>query len=483
MNEYTVKTTASSKLREKLDYPVIDADGHLHEAAYVFPDFLKQVGGPDLVERFNKARGKRFAPGKPKSVPWGGYSGPKSLDRATVMLPKLYAMRLEEVGLDFSTVYPTQGFGVQVMADDEVRAASCRALNMMYADMFKDVSDKMTPAAIIPMNTPDEAIAEVEFAVKELGMKALMTCNEVLRPHPVVAEEAPQLASRVREYSPLELDSPYNYDPFWAKCLELKVVPAGHSMNYSGWHASPTNYIYHRLAFFSSYGSAACRALFMGGVTRRFPGLNIAFLEGGVWWAAALYNDLVEFWEKRNVDALLATHDPAALDVAVMEAMFSTYGQDYLSAERFMENKHVLMRDGRTEPGVTPDFLDDWGALDIKKKEDIRDLFVDNFYFGCEADDALNYTAFNAKANQFGAKLKAVFSSDLGHWDVPDFGGVLAEAYEPVEKGLISEEDFNDFVFTNPAMLQARVNPDFFKGTAVEGAVDKLLGETAVAAE
>ena len=34
-------------------------------------------------------------------------------------------------------------------------------------------------------------------------------------------------------------------------------------------------------------GEAVCKALFMGGVTRRFPALKFAFLEGGVGWGRA----------------------------------------------------------------------------------------------------------------------------------------------------------------------------------------------------
>jgi hypothetical protein len=46
-----------------------------------------------------------------------------------------------------------------------------------------------------------------------------------------------------------------------------------------------------------------------------------------------------------------------------------------------------------------------------------------------------------------------------------------------VEHGLISERDFRDFVFTNPVLAKARVNPDFFAGTAVEDAAASLLSE------
>lgn len=44
-----------------------------------------------------------------------------------------------------------------------------------------------------------------------------------------------------------------------------------------------------------------------------------------------------------------------------------------------------------------------------------------------------------------------------------------------VDDGLITEADFRDFVFANPASLYAETNPDFLKETAVEGAVETFL--------
>ena len=67
-----------------------------------------------------------------------------------------------------------------------------------------------------------------------------------------------------------------------------------------------------------------------------------------------------------------------------------------------------------------------------------------------------------------------MFSSDLSHWDVPDMAGVLAEAYEGVEEGLLTEGEFAEFVFHNPARLLLGQNPDFFVGTAVEGPTQEL---------
>mgnify|MGYP003439211957 CR=1 FL=1 len=52
---------------------------------------------------------------------------------------------------------------------------------------------------------------------------------------------------------------------------------------------------------------------------------------------------------------------------------------------------------------------------------------------------------------------------------------VLDEAWEPVEKGQMTLGDFRDFVFTNPVKLWTALDPDFFAGTRVEGAVAREL--------
>ena len=73
-----------------------------------------------------------------------------------------------------------------------------------------------------------------------------------------------------------------------------------------------------------------------------------------------------------------------------------------------------------------------------------------------------------------------MFSSDLGHWDVPDMAGILLEAHELVEDGQLSEADFRDFVFGNPVRFYTSVNPGFFRGTRVEAEAAKLVaGERA----
>jgi hypothetical protein len=89
--------------------------------------------------------------------------------------------------------------------------------------------------------------------------------------------------------------------------------------------------------------------------------------------------------------------------------------------------------------------------------------------------------AFQDKVNPYGAKLNPIFGSDIGHFDVPDMTKVLVEAYEGVEDGIITEDNFRDFVFGNPIRFWTAMNPNFFKGTVVESQVQKFLAEDSCA--
>jgi len=54
---------------------------------------------------------------------------------------------------------------------------------------------------------------------------------------------------------------------------------------------------------------------------------------------------------------------------------------------------------------------------------------------------------------------------------------IVAEAYENVERGLMTDSDFRDFTFNNPLAFFAGSDPDFFKGTRVETAAIPVTGD------
>jgi hypothetical protein len=295
-----------------------------------------------------------------------------------------------------------------------------------------------------------------------------------MRPIPYVERKFGKEAGRFAYWLDFfALDSQYDYDPVWAKCIELKVVPGFHSQGFWGGRASPTNFMHNHLGHFAAAGEAMCRGLFMAGVTRRFPSLNFAFLECGVGWAVTLYSDLIGHWEKRNIKAM-ENYDPANLNEELFTDLCRRYGG------RIFEGRLNDATSWGVSTGLStredPAMLDEFAPCRISDKREIKDLFVPHFFFGCEADDPTTAWAFDTRKNPFGAKLNAIFSSDIGHWDVVDMRDVAAEAYELVEHGLVNEDDFRDFTFVNAAKMRCSMDPDFFKGTIVEDEVAKLLG-------
>ena len=473
----------SQATRARLTHPVIDSDGHFTEYLPIAREYLVKEGGHDLEREFFTSFRET-----PLSTEWYGLSpaqrrdgwakrppffatpAENTLDLATSFFPKLLYSRLDEIGLDYTVLYPGIGFIAQLFSNDDVRRAGCRALNDYYADAFGEFADRMTPVAAIPMHTPQEAIDELEYVVRKRGFKVVLFPSYVKRPIPALVRKYPEAAHFAYRLDTYGIDSEYDYDPVWAKCLELKVVPTFHGPGEGlVTRNSISSYVYNHIGHFASAGDAVCKSLFLGGVTRRFPKLKFLFLEGGVGWGRTLLSELKSHWEKRNRNAVMK-FDPARIDREQFIDLYRRYGGTlYRENVTLKDSAHFVAQ--RQNPAD----IDDFAACGIDREENIRDLFVPSFYFGCEADDPVTSSAFDAKRNPFGVRLNVVFGSDIGHWDVPDMTEVTEEAYEAVEEGLITSDDFRDFVFTNPVALWTAVNPDFFKGTRVEEAVTAAL--------
>ena len=114
-------------------------------------------------------------------------------------------------------------------------------------------------------------------------------------------------------------------DPFWAKCVELKVAVTSHSPS-TGWgsRVATNHYIHNHVGSFASAGEAFAKAVMLGGVTKRFPSLNFAFMEGGVAWASELYAGLMSHCGKRN-PARIEAYDPRTIDGKLLAELFEKY--------------------------------------------------------------------------------------------------------------------------------------------------------------
>ena len=353
--------TRAADIHAGLSHPIVDADGHFVELGPILNEemlaYIGEMGGRELRDRYVQRSGvtdtstvlaehaaARDASGWKAMPSWWGWQAENTLDRATAHLPQLLYERLDEFGIDVSILYPSMTLSYLELHDDDLAALRCRAANRYLARLFAGKEDRCIVGALVPMTNPKMAVAELEFAVRELGFKTAVFAGHARRPI-----EADGIAYRLDTFG---VDSAFDYDPIWAKCIELGVAPVFHSSLQS--HRvtrSTSSYVYNHVGGLAANHESLCKSLFLSGVTHRFPALRIGFLEGGVAWACALFSDLVGHWEKRNAAAIGAL-DPDRLDVDALVEFFERYGDDRVRASI------AALRAYFTRPAARPDQLD-----------------------------------------------------------------------------------------------------------------------------
>jgi predicted TIM-barrel fold metal-dependent hydrolase len=492
------RPTRSAQIRGRLDHPVIDCDGHLREFTPQLLDYMRRVGGSAFVERYMRAYSDSNA--RPREVTgdfaldrlptpeerrhgrirrssWWGMPTRDPLDAATPFLPELLVDRMDELGLDFTILYPTMGLVLGAIEDDEDRGVMVRALNEMHAEVYNaSFGYRLTVPAVIPMQRPQDALAELDHCVGRLGFKAIKIPAMVTRPIRRLAERYPGLEKEAPDGVWMDqygLDSEHDYDPVWQRCMELGVAVTSHGAAVKGWpwkSRSISNWTFNHMGNQPWQQEMLCKSLYMGGVTRRFPRLTFAFLECGCFWACYLLSDILEHWEYRGLEGLEGLN-PANLDRARLHELLLGYDRKRFEGRldqtvRLIPNEEAFPRGGQPE--------DDFAAMQIREPRDFGYLF-ENFFFGCEADDRMTAWAFDTRVNALGQRLNPIFSSDIGHMDAPDMTRVVEDSYALVEKGVLSEADYRDFMADNPIRLHGRMNPAFWEGTAVEDYARRVL--------
>jgi predicted TIM-barrel fold metal-dependent hydrolase len=464
------RVATAAEIRAGLDNPVIDADGHLIEYLPLIRDLLVEDAGEAVAAGFDVVLGagsliRGLSPAQRRELgitrpPWWGLPAANTLDRATAMLPGLLRRRLDELGIDVAVLYPTYGLIPTALDDETLRCGLARAFNRAAAELYAGHGDRLLPVAVIPMFSPAEAVAELDHAVGALGLRVVVMGGVI--PRPVAGAEGVRGA---RWIDTLGHDSAHDYDPVWQRCRELGVTPTFHASGF-GWgsRTSTENYVYNHLGNFAAAGEATCRSLLLGGVLRRFPDVRFAFLEGGAGWALSLLHDVIGHLEKRG-RTTIDHYDPNRIDRAQLAALIAEHGPPAIAdrVDRLDEAVFTMLSD----PDEDPAGRDEFAASALVSADDVVDVFRRQVFVGCEADDGLNPLAFDRSALPGGQPLNTLFASDIGHWDVPDIRQVLPEAWEAVEDGRMTPEDFAAFTFTNAVRLWG---PETLSGTAVADA-------------
>ena len=177
---------------------------------------------------------------------------------------------MDAEGIDAAFLFPTLGLFLGGMEDLELATASYRAYNRWLVDYCSPYPDRLFGLAMLPMQSPAAAVAEIEYAATKLGMR-----GGFVRPNP---------------YLKRPLHHPDN-DPVWQAAEAHDFAIAVHAS------ATPTMTRLGQDRFTSGKAVLQCTAhalemqaavvsFVMCRICDRFPKLRVGFMEAGGGWIA-----------------------------------------------------------------------------------------------------------------------------------------------------------------------------------------------------
>ena len=274
----------AARIRQQIGHPILDGDGHWIESLPVLADYLRAVGGAEMAAQYLESQSRdggwyaaTWEERRNRRISRGNWwiTTADTTDFASGMLPGLLVERMDEMGIDYAVVYPTRCLGANSVQQEDLRRALCRAYNNMVADIYRPYASRHTPAALMPCFTPEEAIDELNHTVTELGLKVGSFKGSLLRPIAAYARDGESTAGVPYYVDALGIDNPSNYDKLWQHCMDLGVAVTVHQGS-SGWveRSAMSNGEFNRVGHAAASHDPLTKALFLGGVVRRFPDLT-----------------------------------------------------------------------------------------------------------------------------------------------------------------------------------------------------------------
>jgi uncharacterized protein len=170
---------------------------------------------------------------------------------------------LDELGFDAAVLYPTAGLAFGKMIDLDLAAGTARAYNDWLHETYLRRDRRLKGIALIPLQDPEAAVAELRRAVEQQGMVGGLLPSTGLPSH---------LGDK-------------RYWPVYAEADRLGCCLAVHGGGHSGLGFDHLNVFAAVHALGHPLGIAiAFAAMAINGVFDRFPGARFGFMEGGVGW-------------------------------------------------------------------------------------------------------------------------------------------------------------------------------------------------------
>ena len=249
---------------------LVDCDGHMIESMADMEPYMDEVvrhqaGRPALKHHnvFPNLDGAHFAIRRDPEF----RARRVNASQGPAGSPDDWHAFLEKTGIAAAILFPSEGLAIGMLNSPDYADRLCRAYNNYVHDRFAGANKALRPIALIPMQDPALAAAELERCVGTLGFPGAMVPSVGL---------------------PLHLGHEY-FDPLYRMAADLGCVLCIHGgssrgigvdsfSNYPARHA-----LHHTLPL-----AVAFVALVYHGVMDRYPDLRFGFMEGGCGWLAFL---------------------------------------------------------------------------------------------------------------------------------------------------------------------------------------------------
>jgi predicted TIM-barrel fold metal-dependent hydrolase len=182
--------------------------------------------------------------------------------------PRLRLRDMDREGIDAAVLYPSIGLNFWAVEDPAAAIALARAYNDWLASYCAAGPGRLFGAAMVPVQDPRAAVAELRRARLELGFPAAF-----LRPNPCLGRSIADDA----------------YEPLWDAAEDLEVTIGVHEGSSNTIRTlamdRPFNPLILHAVSHPFEQMLACAQLMVFGVMERHPGLRFVFLEAGGGWA------------------------------------------------------------------------------------------------------------------------------------------------------------------------------------------------------
>lgn len=266
---------------------IVDADGHLMEDLLRMAEFAP----PDLAESIrNPSRNREGVfpslDGFHSSIPVPRRSERVAASSHRIGSAEDYTAFMEKVGVSEAVLFPTEALSVGLAQSAHSRKLAA-AYNDYVAEDYRLRDGRLHPVGIVPAREPLAAAAEIRRIRDELDLAAVMMPSTGLGLHPGHEFFDPIYAAAEETNCPVAFHGGSGGTLEGVRFFSDPI--GGHIL----WHAVPL--------------MVAMVSLAYHGVLERYPGLRVAFLEGGVGWIVPVWERGLrdqEIWDVRGAKVI-----------------------------------------------------------------------------------------------------------------------------------------------------------------------------------